>query len=359
MEAKKRLLHDIDELKIDQMQRFGARRDNDPSVRRAKDISDLLTAVKIIDERGYFRRLPRYVTDNSDSMPTVHLEDGDIRYFSKRMENMEATLSCLMHSVNNLHQAAHTTASRNTPAAVNTTFAPRPSFIKPPSASAPPPARTHAAAAAPARVNTTDRASREWGGYLSSDVLSHDELETDNDGFTEVINPRRKKRRMRSDQQQNEDKDAAGAEQGGRRDKPKPFRKPLLIGKKSNDNELIHDTVTAAKPWVNKAVFCIDNVNKSLTETDIEQFVTAMSVRVVSCHKVKARRTLHERRNNIVPTDHNTFRLCIFKDDVDALLVADKWPSDIAVSEWFFTGKKSQSAAAPVDTDIESGREAD
>ena len=47
----------------------------------------------------------------------------------------------------------------------------------------------------------------------------------------------------------------------------------------------------AAKTYVKKAVFCIDNLNTSVTADDIRKFVTGhMSVSVFSCFKVKPRR---------------------------------------------------------------------
>jgi len=66
-------------------------------------------------------------------------------------------------------------------------------------------------------------------------------------------------------------------------------------------------------------------------------------VRVISCFKVKPRLTQFQRKNNITPV-HNTFRLCIHRADTKQLLQANKWPSDILISEWFFSNKNPISA---------------
>ena len=43
--------------------------------------------------------------------------------------------------------------------------------------------------------------------------------------------------------------------------------------------------MVAAKPYLSKAVFCIDNVAVDIDANDIHQFVTSFGVRVVTCHK--------------------------------------------------------------------------
>ena len=95
----------------------------------------------------------------------------------------------------------------------------------------------------------------------------------------------------------------------------------------------------AATTFLQKSVFCIDNVSVSVDVDDICAFVTDMGVNIVSCFETKPRR----RRSDCIPTDgmpfefdRKAFRLCIASDDQHRLLDASKWPAYVSVSEWFF-----------------------
>lgn len=126
---------------------------------------------------------------------------------------------------------------------------------------------------------------------------------------------------------------------------------PMLIGKKqfsAGDHSSQHgpSNIMAAKPYVGKAVFCIDNVITSATETDIERHIKRMGVTVLSCHAVQPRRSRWQRLRGIVPADRSTFRVCIPREQSHKLLVADAWPANITITAWRFTEKKDTTTAA-------------
>ena len=125
--------------------------------------------------------------------------------------------------------------------------------------------------------------------------------------------------------------------------KKKP--QPMLIGKKQfsvgdHNSPYGSRNIMAAKPYVGKAVFCIDNVITSATERDIECHIKRMDVTVLSCHAVQPRRSLWQRQRGIVPADRSTFRVCIPREQSGKLLVADAWPANITITAWRFTEKK-------------------
>ena len=67
--------------------------------------------------------------------------------------------------------------------------------------------------------------------------------------------------------------------------KPRPGGS-LIIGKLSNNNismNLSAQKFVAAKPLIKKAVFCVDNIDNSVSTEDIRAFVAAMNVNVVLC----------------------------------------------------------------------------
>ena len=112
--------------------------------------------------------------------------------------------------------------------------------------------------------------------------------------------------------------------------------KPRDIGTKQQLNSTSSHRLKAARPILPKSVYCVDNISVEITQNDLISFVADQGIHVVSCFKVKPRLTVWQRRNNISPTDHNTFRIFILKQDSSRLLQADIWPSDIPISPWFF-----------------------
>ena len=122
-------------------------------------------------------------------------------------------------------------------------------------------------------------------------------------------------------------------------------RRPLLIGKRpaTDSGNSIDNGFAAAKP--RKLVVCVDNVGLDYDEKAVEDFVSNIGVRVLSCFKVKPRLTAWQRELN-KPTDHNTFRLCINRADKSLLLNSDAWPEDIIITNYFFKSSNRPSAAA-------------
>jgi hypothetical protein len=115
-------------------------------------------------------------------------------------------------------------------------------------------------------------------------------------------------------------------------------RKPLIVGKGNATTDCTGSNggpnIVAARQL--KAVYRIDNVDCAVDEIELKEFVSRLGVRVISSFKVKPRLSDYQRRHNYL---HNTFRLCINRADSELLLQADKWPSDILISRWSFSGK--------------------
>jgi hypothetical protein len=78
-----------------------------------------------------------------------------------------------------------------------------------------------------------------------------------------------------------------------------------------------------------KAVFYVDNVDSSVSANDLVEFVTSLSVNVISCFVAKPRR---RRTNN---DDCKAFRLCVSDDSGPRLLDADSWPAFVSISDCF------------------------
>ena len=84
--------------------------------------------------------------------------------------------------------------------------------------------------------------------------------------------------------------------------------------------------IAAAKPYISKATFCIDNVSTGVSELAMAQFVAAMDIDVLGCYNVKPRRSAYQRSHGIEPKDRKAFRLCIPREDTARLMDPKKWP---------------------------------
>jgi len=88
--------------------------------------------------------------------------------------------------------------------------------------------------------------------------------------------------------------------------------------------------IAAAKVFVDKAIFCVDNVHRSASVDDLKDFVTGLHVNVLSCYSTRPRRARGESRP---VTDRSAFRLCVAAADRDRLLDSSKWPDSVVISE--------------------------
>ena len=108
--------------------------------------------------------------------------------------------------------------------------------------------------------------------------------------------------------------------------------------------------IAAAKPFISKATYCVDNVATDVTAADMAKFVAAMDIDVVGCYNVNPRRTRYELVHGItVVKDRKAFRLCIPREDSERFLNPKKWPAHVSVSQWAFKKRTDQqSASIPV-----------
>ena len=66
---------------------------------------------------------------------------------------------------------------------------------------------------------------------------------------------------------------------------------------------------------INKTVFCVSNVNESITKDDMLSFLSDSNIKVVSCFEAKTRFE-----------GSKAFRLCIASEDSERLLDPFIWP---------------------------------
>jgi len=96
--------------------------------------------------------------------------------------------------------------------------------------------------------------------------------------------------------------------------------------------------IVAAKPYISRAVCCIDNISTDATAED--SIVSKMGLTVLSRILCDPRRTRWQRMQGITPTDRNAFRICIPREESEKFLCADRWPAHIGITPWIFTKRK-------------------
>jgi hypothetical protein len=298
--------------------------------------------ITVLDEKKLLGELPRYVVDNTDSIPTLRLEDGEMQYFVKKMDRFEEALTHLQACFN----MQYSSGEKRPPVfnSLNSTTGCNSKTSQP-------------------LVAASESGMDTWASHVSRDLVDQlptSDMDTDNTGggYMEVVNSRRKKRRLRHSPLTPADVNAkthsnvnVNTDTNNQRsvntktNKDNRRQHPLVIGRRRPSASNL-TVVAAAKPLIAKEVFCIDNVDITLNVDDIIQFVKAMDVRVISCYETRPRRTMKERRENEFPADRKAFRLCIVKEDRRNLLVDDNWPTNITVSSWFFKGQSASAAVS-------------
>ena len=369
--AKRLLMDDIGRLCLeDFVPHVPRRRSGDGELRVIREIDDIIAMLTGLDENKSLNKLPLYVAASPDSMPSVRLFDGDMKSVLVWLEKMEGRLdnfSDLMSTIMTHFQSMQSTQSVKVRSTDHQRVIPNDAGMTVTTGNSSTPIYSgDPLQSANGGINTSTPARQQRQQKQSTTTATDtDERESESTGgpFT-VPNSRRKstkRRRTRSqlsNNQVNQDSNGQSALKNPSyaatvADNTKSNRSNgarLIVGKQPCNASKSKDgrKFVTATTFLQKSVFCIDNVSLSVDVDDICAFVTDMGVNIVSCFETKPRR----RRSDCIPTDgmpfefdRKAFRLCIASDDQHRLLDASKWPAYVSVSEWFFkpqAGQQSQ-----------------
>jgi hypothetical protein len=85
---------------------------------------------------------------------------------------------------------------------------------------------------------------------------------------------------------------------------------PIVIGRSRKpiiSDAGCADQITAAKPYIGKTTFCVDNVSMTGTAESMARYVAAMDIDDLGCYEVNPRRTNWQRQQGIYPTTEKRF----------------------------------------------------
>ena len=342
--------------------------------RTVHEVDDIVSLVTFLDERKAIHQLPTYVADSPDSMPYLRMVDSDFKLLVKDISRIQFQLDSLMAAVDttpervyNLMREKFDAEDRGVINNNNDTVlaAGRGESITMIEGGYKQSTNVSGKTTHCVGRSTTNYSSVLLGSAVreqsehDSQVDYSTEQEGDGRPFQTVVDRRRerKRRRVLSKDVRPDDQSSAsvtrqqvGVSSRAVNQQPQQAPRPAkstttsrLIGKKRVDSvSLSSIALAAAKPYISKAVYCVDNVATTLSGDDLTRYVIAMGVSVISCHKVRPRRSAWQRQAGITPTDRNTFRLCVAREDVDKLLKAENWPEHISVSSWTFIKPQQQ-----------------
>lgn len=120
----------------------------------------------------------------------------------------------------------------------------------------------------------------------------------------------------------------------------------MLVGKKRISDQASKGKIAAANHYVGKTVYCVDNVDVSVTADELKKFISSMNVNVISCFQVAPRKPSWWRKDMEYTPRRNTFRVCIAREDNHKFLDPDAWPEYISVSTWIFKSKGAPGQAS-------------
>lgn len=354
-EAKIRLLSDIEALKAsDTSVKFPhvpQRRAGEDRI--VREIDDIFTLFRHLDEQKLVDSLPRYVSADPDMMPSIRLFEGDMNVImimleklGHKFEEYGSALSTITRDVSalqskfvSLEQAKVVSLDQFPPLpSVNTTVpVPRPQRQPQPQQQPSVQSLLGNSAHIETNVQPTERGVPDWATLASTPhicstnrfapLASTTDDEGTMSGYETVQTKKNKRRRSKESQER-----ATTTAQNPQQRQQQRQRRSALFGKST-----VVTNIAAARRLRKKKVYCIDNVDPACSRDDIEAFVNAIPVDIVSCFEAKPRR----RRNESEEIPRKAFRLCIYEDERERLLDASIWPDSVIISEWFFKPEQS------------------
>jgi hypothetical protein len=350
------------------------------------EINDIFLLISELDEKQRLFQLPKFVSDSAEKMPSNAIVSGDLKAIMSRFSKMDSQISQLINTVNKLATyITNEAAIVSTPGLPDKRHESRTESVRPVSITPVNKAverlstniRSTGSQPVDQCVNVgqtmlgkTNQTMSSWADKeFSSASQSCDDHSVDETWQTASS---RKRRRIKTVEEQTISRQLSLARAAYNQDNLKltdtsdkegysgAVRKPIingqnsfnslnlsqkqssvLIGKK-RPSKLISDNVSAAKAFVGKSIYCIDNVSIKANVVDIVSYVNRLGVLdVISCYEVQPRRSRWQRINNIVPIDRKAFRLCIPREDCDLILNEDAWPAHVSITAWRFNKKST------------------
>lgn len=303
--AKELLIIEVDKTVKDKWPK-PARRRKDSSNRTANEVDDIYQVITCIDNHKLLNQLPLFVSCDPDKMPSIKLTEGDMAMMLAKLDTLEQTQLATRRGVEEILEKHNI---------------PKIPYIQAP------------------MLPKVDL-QLPCRSIDISDVAASEGAETsDNEGF---ISQRQRKRKkisplstLSSHPVSYSSVTASNLREQSNDPKTKPKSKMsrhTVIGASTTS------TLKASKSLiVNKAVYCLGNIDSSYSVTDIENYIRSMGIRILTCFELK--------RSERQPEDNKSFRLCIAASDKDKLIDSSIWSLGVTLREWIHKPRPSDSSS--------------
>ena len=361
--------------------------------RAVRLLDDILTLIKFLDNNLLLSKLPTYVTDNPDNIPSMRIFEGDLgtigtmlgklnermSHYEMKMSVMCSELSSLSSLQLNLHKLVQSILDRSvctTPGVCHIQPAPlgRPGAqaLQEQAQAQTPVKSVHTAQLpgdhAPATRNSvrgahitsqtsqastlslaptlsqanvnigsiheniTSMRTTGWATSSSTPVTQHNMFAPLPSAGSESDEPFTEVVSSRTRRARRR-RDSSDNQRATITNSVISTRRPgsrILMGSGSQLHSYSNNITAAKSLRKSKTVLYVDNLSKDCTVDNLLTFVKGLSVDVISCFNVVPR----HRRGTNPDKERSAFRLCVAKDDLNRVLDPSVWPDSVTISEW-------------------------
>ena len=305
-DAKEILVKYVEDMNLtDKWPKPTRRRDSDLNARALKEVQDIIQIWSYLDGNSLIGNLPIFVAADLSAVPSAKLEDGDMQYLLRKLDNIEQAVIENKKAINDF-RAAFSISSFKT-----LDLVPIPTGMhgdkisagnsKPPGVSDDDECWTIAGGRVKKRFRGTDHISSSPASQSTSGILKND-LKYNGSQYRDSLLAR----------------------------PVLPTANPSSANRGKQVMKLVGRATTgltnirAVKDLTRKKVFCVSNVDPNCSEESMKTFISSMGVRVLSLHTAK----------NNFKIAQKSFRVCINAEDLSAFCNADNWFENARIREW-------------------------
>lgn len=313
--AKELLQKEAEKLSIEKLAKLPRRR-KDSINRVTQEIDDIINIIATVDEAKYLFRLPLFVSQDPDRMPSIKLTDGDLSVVLSKLDKLDNSLRSITSSLSETNQKlAHQLDNRlrdknyidSNIQSVRNVIIPHSSGV----------------------TKVTD-----------NDLTQTSELSevTDNDNY-ETVNRNRKRKKHNTPT--NKDTSSQSFADRVRMLKVNVPREKAKIAMTGNSIATTSSLKASKTALVKKSVFCLNNIDCEYSENDVVSFIKSIGVNIFTCFELKS--------TSKSPRDRKAFRICIAEEHKLKLLDNNVWAVGITIRDWIRKGDRVTGESKPTD----------
>ena len=356
--AKEILISEVEKLNLtEKWPRPTKSRESDLNTRAAKDVKDILNLWGYLDDNKLLDRIPTFVAADLMFVPSVKLEDGDIRFLYNKLDKLEYTIDGLQRTINDMRSESSAARSvRNFNMNNAASFSLNPS------------AKNHNVGLGGAKLrvppNLKDILSKGSGSEnqlksLASSSVDQTENSSASGDEGDFVFPsdaiRRNRKRLRQSQLHENSitpRTAAGSsihpgggihQPGQQQQPPHPsehrqrsnnlYSSALKSGQKQPVVRVIgrkpqmtfhginSQIISGVKPLIKKRVFAVGNLNPECTDETLSRYIANMGIQALSVYPAASK-------------FNKCFRVCINAEDIHTFCDSSSWPENVSVRSW-------------------------